>query len=137
MPLIRINRNPSGGQLRVFALAWLGILGVAGWISWFHGRNTVAAIAWILAAAVPLAGLADRRALRLVYVGLSLATYPVGFVVSHAVLALVYFLILTPIGLAMRLFGRDPLARRFDPRASSYWIPRGPERPAENYFRQS
>jgi len=135
--LIRINRKPSGRQLAVFGLAWLGILGAAGWASWIRGRHTAAEIAWTLAAAVPLAGLVDRRFLRLVYVGLSFATYPVGLVVSHVVLALVYYLVLTPIGLAMRLFGRDPLSRRFDPRASSHWIPREPERPVEDYFRQS
>ena len=137
MPLIRINRNPSGRQLAVFGLAWLGILGVAGWACWIRGRHGAAGIAWTLAAMVPLAGLADRRALRLVYVGLSLATYPIGFVVSHVVLALVYYLVLTPIGLAMRLLGRDPLNRRFDPKAASYWTARGPERPAEDYFHQN
>ena len=36
-------------------------------------------------------------------------------------LALVYYLVLTPIGLVSRLV-RDPLRRRFDARAASYWI---------------
>ncbi|MCW2502789.1 MAG: hypothetical protein JWO79_1073 [Actinomycetia bacterium] len=36
-------------------------------------------------------------------------------------LALVYYLLVTPIGLVSRLV-RDPLRRRKDPRAASYWI---------------
>ena len=71
------------------------------------------------------------------YVGLSYATYPVGFVVSHAVLALVYFLALAPIGLTMRLLGHDPLSRKFEPGTKSYWKPRDGKRTAESYFNQS
>ena len=68
---------------------------------------------------------------------MSYATYPVGFVISHVVLALVYFLVLTPIGLTMRLFGHDPLSRKFDPGARSYWKPRHETKPTESYFNQS
>ena len=37
---------------------------------------------------------------------------------------------IVPIGLLMRLFGKDPLNLRFDPAATSYWIPREPPGPA-------
>jgi len=40
------------------------------------------------------------------------------------VLGLILYGFLTPMALAMRLFGRDALALRFDPEASSYWIKR-------------
>ena len=35
----------------------------------------------------------------------------------------VYYLLVTPAGLLSRLVGRDPLARRWDRGARSYWIP--------------
>lgn len=50
--------------------------------------------------------------------------------VSPAVLALVFFSTLTPIGLLLRLFGKDPLRLRFDPAAPTYWIERRPPGPA-------
>ena len=75
--------------------------------------------------------------LRLVYLGLSYLTYPVGFAVSYVALALVYYLALTPIGLTMRLFRHDPLSRRFDPKAKSYWKARDGAKSAEDYFNQS
>jgi hypothetical protein len=46
-----------------------------------------------------------------------------GIVMTHIILTLAYFLVITPIGLIMRLFGRDPMRRKFDRSASSYWIP--------------
>jgi hypothetical protein len=71
-----------------------------------------------------------------VYLGLSYATYPIGFAVSHVILVLVYCVVLTPIGLTMRLFGYDPLARRFDAGAKTYWTPRNKAKTVESYFKQ-
>ena len=51
-------------------------------------------------------------------------------IVSPIVLALLYFLTVVPVGLLMRLSGKDPLRLRFDPKAESYWIPRTPPGPA-------
>jgi ABC-type uncharacterized transport system permease subunit len=90
----------------------------------------------ILAALVPLGGMASRSFLRVVYLGLSYATYPIGYAVSHVVLVVVYYLVLTPIGLAMRLFGYDPLAGRFDAGAKTYWTPRENPKSVESYFKQ-
>ena len=64
------------------------------------------------------------------------AVYPIGWTVSHLALAVVYYLVVTPIGLLMRLFGRDPMRRKFDPSATTYWQPHeSPDEP-ERYFRQ-
>jgi hypothetical protein len=65
-------------------------------------------------------------------VGLS----PIGWVISHVILAVIYYLVLTPIGLLLRAAGRDLLARRRDPTAESYWIDRGAKPEVERYFRQ-
>jgi hypothetical protein len=136
MSLVRITKNPTARQLLVFAVSWLLFFGALGLAGWLRGRHRHAAMLWALAAALPLAGLASRRILRFAFVGLSYATYPIGLVVSYIVLALVYYLALTPIGLTMRLFRYDPLARTFDPAAPSYWIPRKKNTPPESYFKQ-
>ena len=136
MSLVRITKTPSARQLLVFAASWLVFLGALGLAGWARGRHRHAEVLWCLATALPLAGLASRRILRVAFVGLSYATYPVGIVVSNVILALVYYLALTPIGLTMRLFRYDPLARSFDPKAKSYWIPRKTNKPAESYFKQ-
>jgi hypothetical protein len=43
---------------------------------------------------------------------------------SHIILALVYYIVLTPIGVFMRMLGKEPLSLRFDRNAESYWIKR-------------
>jgi hypothetical protein len=85
---------------------------------------------------MPLLGLFSLKALRTVFVLASLLTFPVGWAVSLAVLAGVYFLIVTPIGLLLRAAGYDPLGRRFDPQANSYWTPYKTDDDLESYFRQ-
>lgn len=42
------------------------------------------------------------------------------FVMTHIILAIVFFLVVLPIGFIKRLFGWDPLGRRAQP-AASYW----------------
>lgn len=136
MSLIRLNRHPSPRQLMVFAVAWLIFVGGLGLFLWRHGRPTGAMICWGLAVGVPLAGLAWREGLRRLYVGLAYATFPIGFVVSTLVLVLLYYLVVTPIGLVLRLCRYDPLERKFDREAETYWRPRPPRRDPASYFRQ-
>jgi hypothetical protein len=50
-------------------------------------------------------------------------------VVSPLVLGAVYFLLIAPVGIGMRLFGRDALNRRFVRSQRSYWIERDPPGP--------
>lgn len=43
---------------------------------------------------------------------------------GRVVMAMLFFAVLTPVGLVMRMAGRDPLRRRLDREASSYWLVR-------------
>ena len=51
-------------------------------------------------------------------------------IVSPIALGILFFLVVTPTALLMRLFGKDPLRLRFDPAVDSYWIKRDPPGPA-------
>ncbi len=46
------------------------------------------------------------------------------------VLGIIFYMAVTPTGLLMRLFRRDPLRLRHDPDAPSYWMDRDPPGPA-------
>ena len=50
-------------------------------------------------------------------------------VANPLVLGAIYFLVLTPVSVAMRLAGRDALRRKLDVKAKSYWINRDPPGP--------
>lgn len=45
-----------------------------------------------------------------------------GFIMTRVILTIVFYLVVTPIGLIMRAVGRDPLDRKLDSNASSYWL---------------
>jgi len=51
-------------------------------------------------------------------------------IVSPIILGIMFFLVVTPIGLIMRATGKDPLRLKRDPRSGSYWITRVPPGPA-------
>ena len=47
-----------------------------------------------------------------------------GLVIAPIVMAIVYFIILTPISLIVRMFGKDLLGVNFSKKVNSYWIER-------------
>lgn len=137
MPLIPIERDPQPRQLWVFSLLWLLFLGILG--AGLLRRGTPWAwvfAAWGVAVLMPLATLLYRPLARWLFVAVSVATWPIGWVLSHLLLGAVYYGLLTPLGWMLRLSGRDPLQRRRQPEAGSYWRRREPPKNAERYFRQ-
>jgi len=51
-------------------------------------------------------------------------------VMNPLIMGLLFYGTVMPIGLLMRLFGKDPLNLKRDAQASSYWIMRTPPGPA-------
>lgn len=105
---------------------------------WWRGHERAAAILGAVAAVAALAALVVPGRLGPVRSGWMALGHAIGRVMSPLFFGIIYFVILTPIGLARRTFGRSPLAR--DPAATSYWMQRAvrsPEqarRAMERYF---
>jgi hypothetical protein len=136
MAMMPINKNPSRRELFVFALLLPVFFGVTGALRWRAGSTALAEALWTAGLVVSLATMASSKARRLVYLGCTYATYPIAWTVSHVALAAMYFLIVTPLALVLRVLGRDPLQRRFDRTAPTYWILRRPSKDTARYFRQ-
>ena len=56
-------------------------------------------------------------------------------IISPLILGILFYACVTPIGFLMRLTGKDPMRRKFDPAVKSYWITREPPGPAPETFR--
>lgn len=56
-------------------------------------------------------------------------------IISPIILAVLFFLCILPIGLLMRMFGKDPLRLRLEPETKSYWILREPPGPEPDSFK--
>ena len=78
---------------------------------------------WLLAVATPLVllGLVAPTALRPLNVLWFRLGLFLGGIVAPIVMALLFFLVIAPIGLLRRLVVRDPLNKRFVPNQDSYW----------------
>jgi hypothetical protein len=136
MSLIRIDRNPSRRQLAVFGLVWLVAFTALGGMALSQSGFSAAAAVWSAAVLVPGIGWIAPSFIRIVYLSMSYITFPLGLAVSFVILAAIYYAVITPIGLLMRLGGYDPMCRRRDANAASYWTSREPVDDIRRYFRQ-
>lgn len=137
MSLIEIRWNADRRFLRQFGLALLAFVGLVGLLHGLReGDFTGAFWLWGVGAAVVGAGFLCPPLLRSIYVGWMLAIYPVAWLVSLVVLAIVFYGVMTPVGILLRIRGYDPLQRRFEPNAETYWVPRPADEDPGRYLRQ-
>jgi hypothetical protein len=112
------------------------VFGLVGYLVLGHGPGVARAV-WIaggLATAL-FALLPPLR--RPLFVAWMYLVFPIGWTVSHAIMAVLYFLLVTPTGLVRRLLVHDdPLGRRLDRTATTYWFERPPPPAVERYLRQ-
>jgi protein-S-isoprenylcysteine O-methyltransferase Ste14 len=137
MSLIAINRKPSPRELKWFGLVPVLFGALVSGILYAKFRWPVGS--WVpLGAGVAIAAVfyAIPTVRRPIYLGWMYAFLPLGMAMSFLLLAAIFFLVFAPIGLVMRLVGRERLPRGFDRAATTYWIKRPPSRPPESYFRQ-
>ena len=138
MSLVKIDWNPKSKQLRSFGRIALAASAV---ISLLLYVLKGIAIQWVLIIfafgfIIFIISMISLELTKMIYLGMILLTMPIGWVVSFIVLAAFYFLLLAPLGLFFRLIGRDPLCRKFDSNAKSYWLSRQPPKGPEQYFHQ-
>ena len=62
--------------------------------------------------------------------------FPIGWLVTQLMLAIMFYLVLTPVALVFRWRGRDELRLRSRPAPSSFWVERGEPPKAEKYLKQ-
>lgn len=137
MSLLDPKTTPSLKERRLFgvlALAFFAGLSLAMGLKSGHWALPVGVTA---VSAVITAAYYRVPALQLpLYRTWMLLAFPIGWVVSHLVLGVAWYLVLTPIGLVMRLLGRDVLQRRVEPERASYWSEHHTGGDPAGYFRQ-
>jgi saxitoxin biosynthesis operon SxtJ-like protein len=146
MKLLDVNLNPDARTLRRFGFVALAVFGaLGGVVLWRHslfgidlaGSSAgIAHVLWAAGGASALFSLFAPRLNRFLYRGLMLAGIPIGFVLSYIFMGLIFYAIITPVGLVFRLFGRDPLRRKFDSKLATYWVDHQEPESVERYFKQ-
>jgi hypothetical protein len=130
------NIKSGKAELREFGVTMAAILVVIGDIALWRQRPTAVYLIG-LGAALGVLGLFKPdilKPLQKAWMGLGLV---LGFFVSRVVMSVLFYLIMTPIGVIMRLSGKDILDEKIDRNRSSYWheLPTA-RKPKESYENQ-
>lgn len=132
-----IQFNPTPKVLRQFAAAWLVfLLAWAAYQGLARDHQTAALVLSALAIVVGGVGLIWPTVVRWIYVGSTLLAFPVGWVVSQLMLAVMFYVVITPLALFFRLRGRDLLRREPPGNCESCWTPKSLPNDVRRYFRQ-
>jgi hypothetical protein len=128
------QEHVKAGSDRGFGLVFAGFFGIVGALSLWRGS---AGWHWTLPLAVAFAAVALvfprlLGPLNRLWLKFGLLLYKV---MNPLILGLLFFVTITPIGLAMRAFGKDFLRLRVDRGAKSYWIDRTPPGPPPQSMR--
>ncbi len=120
---IDTQKDLTAGELRNFGLSTGAVVAVlfGAVIPWIWGLG-YPLWPWIVLAVLGGWGLIAPKSLRPVYriwmrIGLLISK-----VTTPIILGVVFFLVLMPVGVAIRVFGWDPLARKFDAGAGTYRV---------------
>jgi hypothetical protein len=143
--MLELNLAPDAATLRRFgfiALGGFGVLAVCARMEWLvfaaglgSARDAVALGLGALGVFAALCSLAHPPLNRALWVALTLVGYPIGFLLSHLILAVLFFGVFAPIGALLRMLGHDAMRLgRSD--AASYWTDAAAPDTKDRYFRQ-
>ncbi len=127
--------KPTPRVLRQFAGAWLVFFAVFSATALWKRHNVPLSCLFSVVALFGIVGMLIPNAIRLPFIVASIVTYPIGWLMSQILLALMFYGVLTPIGFFWRIRGRDPLQLRSEPKQPTFWMKRGPQPPPERYLK--
>ena len=144
--MLRLQLRPAEKVLKQFGFIAIIVFGLLGGIVLWKGRllafdlggstKGIAIALWSLGLLSAAFSLLRPSANWPLFAALTLITFPIGWLVSHLVLMLLFYGIITPLALLFRLTGRDPLQRKLERERETYWQDVPEARSTEDYFSQ-
>jgi len=129
------NIKTTKKVLRNFGLILAVVLAIFGGISLWKESESYKYLFPGSGASLILAMLLPN-VLKLIYLPWMTVATIIGWVMTRVILTILYYLILTPIGIAMKLFGKDILDEKINKDKPSYWVPRDKTILKEQFERQ-
>ena len=137
--LFERQQQATPRQLRQFAGALIVFTLILVLRVWWR-QGTLGQVAIALSGAAVLCGvlgLIQPRRIQWFFKALMTLSWPIGVVVSELMIAILYFIVVTPVALALRVLRQDRLSRTIDRQAPTYWIRHKQAENQSRYFRQS
>jgi len=113
--------DTSPRKIRDFGITFFVVFAIIGGVFLYQGQSFGYAC-FVAGVVFVVLGRGAPRSLKPLYKAWMTLALVLGFFTSRVILCILYYFVLTPIGVIMRLFGRDLLDRRWDKEARSYWI---------------
>jgi len=138
MALVSLNLKPSNKQLRDFGLIGLCMCSAIGLLLLVLGKIPPKGLVILFLTGLVMFVLSRISAalIKPVYMAMVILTFPIGWIISHLVMGLFFYVVVTLIAVLFKITGRDALCRKFDPQADTYWTPYKNKRSAKDYFHQ-
>jgi hypothetical protein len=131
-----VKWQPDARELRRFAIAMLVGFFVLGVLSAWRAKGIGTGSIVLCSIGVTLAiGAFVPKLGRIAYLAVYLPTSIIGYVVSNVMLTLMFFLVITPLGIIMKLMGKDVLQQR-RPARTTQWTPVKEIKNKDSYYRQ-
>jgi len=129
--------RPTPKALRQFAGTWLVFfLALGSWNYFYNGHQTFGVILVAMDLIVGPIGLFKPPTVRWIFISWMLLAFPIGWLISQIMLAVLFYLVLTPVAIVFRLKGRDLLSRKPAPDRASFWTPKQTPSDVRSYFKQ-
>ena len=137
MALIRANLDPTSRDLAWFSVVPLVFFGILGAVLRFQFESPeTSVVLWVVGFLISGIYCSARALRRPIYILWMRAVAPIGWTIWNVSMVVTFFLILTPIGIVMRILGRDPLQRDPDHDSTTYWIEQKSSNELSSYFEQ-
>ena len=121
MALVTIDWKPNPRELRKFGVSMIIGFAIIGTIFLLVlDRRNAAIVCYAFGAVAGALGLTGAKVALPVYWGWMAIAFVMGNIVSRVLLTLVFYLLITPMGLMRRVFGHDALQLRRRA-VSTYW----------------
>jgi saxitoxin biosynthesis operon SxtJ-like protein len=111
-------------DLKQFGLVLGGILFVIGFVHFRKENVHVYPWLWSIGVLSIFLSIFIPKALKPLFVVFTKIAHIIGWVNTRIILTLIYYVVITPIGLVLRLVGKDLLDLKIEKEKESYWIER-------------
>jgi hypothetical protein len=133
---IRLHLNPDLRMLRQFGLLCVAFSVAVAYVhSRTYGADSIVIGLFTAATVAGVSAVIAPRLLKPIFVAWSIAAFPIGWIVSHLILALLFYGVFTPVGFALRILRVDSLQLQ-NPKSASHWKDRSQPADLKQYFRQ-
>ena len=116
--------NLDKKQIRTFGLGLAVILTVFALWNYYKGHMTTSVILLTLGTTSASSAILFQPVIKPVYIVFMKISHVLGWINTRILLGLIFYVVITPIGFVIKIFGKDLLDRKIEPDKQSYWIKR-------------